>query len=506
MKASTIRRASVSAVLVYVWLAASGCSETDTSEAEARGQAGAVGPCAADEAFCSGYCVRVLEDRRNCGRCDLACSTGTECVNGQCVSSGGAGGQGTGGTSGASGGFGGSSASGGVSNRLTSVETPGADCTIPEMPTQLTDNPKFPDPFTMMDNTPVTTRDQWVCRHREISAMIQQFETGTKPPKPAEVTGSFADGSLTVTVSDGAGKTGSFQVSIEYPSTGTAPYPALIGLTSMAVGSLDNNHLKQMGVAIISYNHNNSIRFEGDRNSGLFTQFTGESSAGSLIAWAWGVSRLIDALQVTPDANINPERLAVTGCSRDGKGALMIGAMDSRIALTIPQESGSGGVAAWRASEYENRERMQGGEVQTLATTVGETHWFGTVLDTFSSQNNGSPNRLPVDHHELIALAAPRALLALGNIDRQWLGRYNGVQSLGAARMVYEALGVRDHLGFVESNHQDCSTDYGGREQQAIDAFVQRFLLDQDVSTDFYDDAMTLEEDRWIDWSTPDLT
>jgi hypothetical protein len=54
---------------------------------------------------------------------------------------------------------------------------------------------------------------------------------------------------------------------------------------------------------------------------------------------AWGVSRVIDALETTPAANIKADRLGVTGCSRLGKGALMIGAMDSRIALTIPQET-----------------------------------------------------------------------------------------------------------------------------------------------------------------------
>src|SRR5690606_11063488 len=148
--------------------------------------------------------------------------------------------------------------------------------------------------------------------------------------------------------------------------------------------------------------------------------------------------RLIDALEVTPDANIKPNRLGITGCSRDGKGALMIGAMDSRIALTIPQESGSGGVAAWRASEYENANQGtvgQGDDVQRLSNTYTEQAWFGTAIAEF----NGNVDRLPFDHHELIGLAAPRGLLALGNIGWQWLGRYNGGRGMGAARNIYEA-------------------------------------------------------------------
>lgn len=68
------------------------------------------------------------------------------------------------------------------------------------------------------------------------------------------------------------------------------------------------------------------------------------------MAWAWAVSRIVDALETLPEAGINPRKLAVTGCSRNGKGALVAGAFDQRIALTIPQESGSGGDACWRTS------------------------------------------------------------------------------------------------------------------------------------------------------------
>jgi len=391
---------------------------------------------------------------------------------------------------------------------LVGVETPGANCTVPELFPfgQLTANAKFPNPFTMLDGTPVTTTAQWVCRNRELSAMLQRYETGQKTAKPAEVTGSLSGSTLTGNVSDGAGKNGSFDVTITYPSGGTAPYPAMIGLDG---GSLNADRLRQQGVATISIS-TASIRAEGNRNSGLFTSFTGQSDAGALIAWAWGVSRLIDALESTPGANIKADRLGITGCSRLGKGALMVGVMDGRLALVIPQESGAGGVAAWRAAEYENQTQPQGCEnpgdtsrcVQKLSSTYTEQAWFGTAIAEFSN----NVDRLPVDHHELIALAAPRGLLALGNIDWKWLGRYGSVQGMGGARKVYEALGVAQNIGFAESNHFHCnSNDFGGPEQEAIDAFVARFLLDQDVSTNFWSDGVPLDEARWIDWTTPTL-
>ena len=92
-------------------------------------------------------------------------------------------------------------------------------------------------------------------------------------------------------------------------------------------------------------------------------------SAGALMAWSWGVSRLIDALEKTPAANIDTTRLGVTGCSRNGKGALAAGAFDERIKLTIPQEPGSGGSGTWRVSNWM---LSQGQNTQTLGQIVSE--------------------------------------------------------------------------------------------------------------------------------------
>lgn len=391
---------------------------------------------------------------------------------------------------------------------LTGVEIPGADCEVPALPefADLTPNAAFPDPFIRQNGAPVTTQAQWACRHRELRAMFEKYETGPKTERPAEVTGSFADGTLTVSVSDGAGQAASFGVAITYPSAGSAPYPAMIGLGG---GSLDNDRLREQGVATINLSVND-VRPEGNRNAGAFTTFTGLTESGSLIAWAWGVSRVIDALEATPEANIKPDRLGVTGCSRLGKGALMVGAMDSRIALTIPQESGSGGTAAWRAAEYENETAPQGCEtpsdptrcVQKLSSTYTETQWFGTSIAQFAN----AVDRLPVDHHQLIALAAPRGLLALGNIGWRWLGRYGTVQAMSAAREVYRALGAQPNIGFAESGHFHCNNqDFAGQEQAAIDAYVAKFLLDQDVSTEFWDEGVPFEAERWVNWETPTL-
>ncbi|MBR6077865.1 MAG: hypothetical protein IKP63_05890, partial [Paludibacteraceae bacterium] len=90
---------------------------------------------------------------------------------------------------------------------------------------------------------------------------------------------------------------------------------------------------------------------------------------GAYSEWAWGFSRLIDALQILgPEVTrIDTKRIGVTGCSYAGKMALFCGAFDERVSLTIAQEPGGGGAAAWRVSH-----EME--EVEDLDKT--DYHWF----------------------------------------------------------------------------------------------------------------------------------
>src|SRR5258708_5152111 len=130
------------------------------------------------------------------------------------------------------------------------------------------------------------------CRRAEVAAQAQQYELGPKPDKPASVSGSFSGNTITVTVSD-AGKTISFPATISYPTTGTAPYPAMIGIGGISLGAAQ---LNAMGVATIMF-PNDSIAAQvnaSSRGQGLFYNlYTTANPAGAMIAWAWGVSRLI---------------------------------------------------------------------------------------------------------------------------------------------------------------------------------------------------------------------
>src|SRR6185295_19700759 len=110
--------------------------------------------------------------------------------------------------------------------------------------------------------------------------------------------------------------------------------------------------------------------------TGLVSTLYGSAAAkaGSDICWAWGASRIIDAIEKLPATGLDPKKVAVTGCSFAGKGALAMGAFDERVALTVMQEGGSGGSAAWRIS---TKEASLGQNIQEATEIVGEQNWRG---------------------------------------------------------------------------------------------------------------------------------
>ncbi|KAF3935470.1 hypothetical protein ABW20_dc0109827 [Dactylellina cionopaga] len=359
----------------------------------------------------------------------------------------------------------------------------------------LVSNSKLPDPFTFVSGTKVTTKDQFKCRQAEISAAMQQYELGTKPPKPSSVTASLSGNTLTINVSNG-GTSISFTVTITPPSGGKAPYPAIIAYGG---GSIPI----PAGVAKITFN-NDDIAAQNDGSSRgkgkFFTLYGSGHSAGALTAWAWGVSRIIDALAITPAANINTARIGVTGCSRNGKGAIVAGALDDRIALTIPQESGSGGAACWRLSDYQ---KTQGQNVQTASEIVGENVWFSTAMNA----NANSVNKFPFDHHSLAGLVAPRGLFVIENTSMEWLGNLSTYGCMKVGSLVYQALGVTSNMGYSQvGNHDHCA--FPSAQTSELNSFINRFLLDQSVTTNVFrtDGSFTFNQAQFVDWTVPTLS
>ena len=155
----------------------------------------------------------------------------------------------------------------------------------------------------------------------------------------------------------------------------------------------------------------------------------------------------------------------------------------------------------WRVSEDENA--TSGSSVQTFETFIAEAVWLKYSVSQFSGVNL---NKLPIDHHELLGMVAPRGLLILENSGIDWLAPTGCATSATAARYVFEGLGVRDNIGFSESDHPHCL--FQSADGPYLMAFLRKFLLNQ-VSTDTkawnIPSTVNVDEPRWIDWTVPTL-
>ncbi|EAU80217.1 Cip2 [Coprinopsis cinerea okayama7 len=332
---------------------------------------------------------------------------------------------------------------------------------------------------------------------QELTDLFQRYQLGTLPGRPSTVTGSLSGNTLTVSVSNG-GQSTSFTASINYP-TGDGPFPAFIAIGGSTLP-------QPAAVAVITFNNQEIAVDNGaaSRGQGKFYDVYGSNHpAGALVAWSWAVSRIIDAAGSTQNSRIDASKIAVTGCSGSGKAALVAGAFDQRISLTIPQESGTGGAGCWRIAD----ELLRNGQgIVTAAELVNSTAYFARDFNPFASQ----VNNLPFDHHLLAALVAPRGLLVLDNTQYSWLGPQSVYGCMRTANKIYESLGIADRMGVsLVGGHDHCV--FPGQQYPELNAFVNKFLrgsLNENtnvIKTDAPNNG-GFDESRWVDWTTPRLS
>jgi hypothetical protein len=342
----------------------------------------------------------------------------------------------------------------------------------------------LPDPLLRADGSAVT-REQWPARRRELLDIFAREVYGRTPANRPSVAisvteaGSAFHGKAVrtqLTLTFGPRKPASGPEVVVHvlsyrPSARRDPVPAFLSLNFQgnhavaddpAIG-LSTTWMRDGAPGVID--HHATERSRGadasrwpvetilDRGYALVTAYYGDldpdfddgfrngvhplfygpgqtrpatSEWGSIGAWAWGLSRILDALERNPA--IDARRVAVMGHSRLGKAALWAAAQDERFALVVSNESGCGGAALSK--------RIFGETVKAINDQF--PHWFAGAFKKYNAREAD----LPVDQHELLALIAPRPLYVASAAEDQWADPRGEFLSAVAADPVYQLLGT----------------------------------------------------------------
>ncbi|MCW5912675.1 MAG: acetylxylan esterase [Cyclobacteriaceae bacterium] len=336
----------------------------------------------------------------------------------------------------------------------------------------------LPDPLVLKNGKPVkTAKDWWEKRRPEIVEDFDREVYGRLPGNIPSVTwkvvsvkdttvGSYPVKEKTLSGIVDNSSCPDIEVKIELvlttPANANAPVPVVMEFgfirwpfgnppaeTGNRLGSPNEPGWKEQllsrgwGFAVL-----NPASIQADHGAGLRHGIIGlvnkgqprkPDDWGALRAWAWGASRAIDYLETDKDADA--KRLAIEGLSRYGKAAVVAMAYEPRFSLGFIGSAGAGGTKILR--------RVFGEQVENLASGA-EYHWFCGNFIKYASTL--TPDDLPVDAHELVALCAPRPVfISSGSpqVEGQWVDAKGMFLAGVHAGPVYRLLGKKD-LGAAE--------------------------------------------------------
>ena len=342
-----------------------------------------------------------------------------------------------------------------------------------------------PDPLTFADGEKLTSPDQWPQRRKEILAIFEDQMYGIIPPRPDVMRTELIESGETL---DGTvlrkqvrmwfnkeNKGPKIDWIFFLPKKATTPVPAYIGLNFygnqeilpdkeilVADGWLRNNNkhfisdnraseksrgisgvpeapqywpvqmLTERGYALVTACYCDiDPDYDDGYTNGVHVLFPPKTRpipgnyTTSLASWAWALIRGMDMIE--KESAIDPKRVAVVGCSRLAKAALLAGAKDERFAVVIPNQTGGGGTPPAKRDFGEN----------VSIQNEKFPHWFCGNYRKYSDNEEA----LTFDQHMLLTACAPRHLY-VSSFPKGWFDPYGEFLSMKAAEPVWKFLGL----------------------------------------------------------------
>ena len=303
------------------------------------------------------------------------------------------------------------------------------------------------------DGQPITTIAQWTARRAKLLDLFRNELYGYSPERPkdewfdvAKIDRKAMDGAATlklVNIHLGAQPEAPvIHLNLFIPNNRTKPAPAFLLICNRDRSNIDPTRKIKSDFwpaeQIVARGYAAASFFNGDVAPDKYDGFTTGihaylqnpaarkfNSWGTIAAWAWGGSRVMDYFETDPD--IDEKHCAVTGHSRGGKTALWCGAQDERWALTISNCSGCSGAAIAR--------RRFGESLKVIQNAF--KHWFcGTYRKYIYREDY-----LPFDQHELVALVAPRAVYVTSADEDLWADQRGEWLAVHEAAPVWKLFG-----------------------------------------------------------------
>ncbi len=374
----------------------------------------------------------------------------------------------------------------------------------------------LPNPFVLANGAPITSREQWAQWREETREMVLELEYGTLPGVPADtrvkVLETREEEGKTVfqklhfqffAEKDRADASFGLDVTIRFPTPaitsrvkehirqfGDEGLPCVI-----YIGDNPCEVLYKQGFVVINYKNDQLEPLEmgnpivGPAQAAYEKVTPGEYTWGSIAVWAWGGMRMVDYALSLPE--INKKQLIITGHSRNGKTALLAGALDDRIAIVNPAGSGCAGCGSYLVLDE---------GCEDIASLTDTRRWWAWMHPDFAYYGYNEEGMF-FDQHFLMGLVAPRVLLRTEGILDEWANPQGTAAAFLATEEIFNFLGVPENNqlalrpGGHTQNHEDLLALLSVANAAFFDVPQERIFKDMVCEPSKFP--------RFMDWKSP---